>query len=243
MAKRTQMPKKSRPVGKGQSKPAGKAASRRAASPTWLLAVVVGAVVLVVAGVIVLQVQSQQRSTTPSGQIGEGAAWGPAGAPVKIVEYSNFGCSFCKSFALGTGMRLRAEYEPTGLVRYEFKHLRLGSPGPDDASNAAECAADQGRFWDYHDIVFAQQGVARDPFGKAALKQYGAQLGLNAAVFNRCVDTGQHMDKVLRDSDQGRAQRVSGTPTFFVNGAQLVGDVPYDQFKAAIDAALAGAAK
>lgn len=235
MAKRAQMPRAS------SKSAASKGAAQRKVHPAALLLVVVVAVVILIAGIVLLQSQSARRPVEVSGVIGEGSAWGPQTAKVLVVDYSDFGCSHCRNFALDAGKRLRTEYESTGKVRFEYKHFIINPPDTANAANAAECAADQGRFWDYHDLLFSQQGVSRDPFAKSALKQYAAQLGLDANQFNDCVDRDAHLEKVYRDASEGRNAGVEGTPTFFINGKRTTGEMPYTQIKAEIQAALAAA--
>lgn len=235
MAKRSSLPKggKMQSAGKAPVKP------KSAAVPRGLLLGVIAAVVVVAAGLILLALQAAQKPIAATDRVGEGAAWGPADAVVKIVDYSDFGCSHCAAFAGSQGQQLRAEYEATGQVRFEFKHFIIGGERTRGAAMAAECAADQGKFWDYHDVLFARQGTSSDPFNRSALKQYAAQLGLDTAQFNQCLDNNVHFEKVARDSADGRALGVSATPTFFVNDQKLEGAQPYGVFKAAIDAAIA----
>lgn len=238
MAKRVQLPKD---MGKSRQ---AESVPRRSNSTQWFLVGVIGAIVLVVAGIVILQVQSLRPPVGPvevSGKTAAGAAWGPENATVKIVEYSNFGCPHCRDFALDQGKQLRSEYEATGRVRFEFKPFSLGSQGPDDAANAAECAAAQGRFWDYHDLLFSRTGVTADPFNKTVLKQYAAQLGLDTAQFDQCVDSDQFIEEVYRDTSEGRDHGVSGTPSFLINGQKVEGAIPYADFKAKVEAALADA--
>jgi len=239
MAKRVQLPKD---MGKSRQT---KSATRQFNSTRWFLWSVIGAIVLVVAGIVILQAQSLRQPIGPVEVSGKtdigGAAWGPENATVKIVEYSNFGCPHCRDFALNQGKQLRSEYETTGKVRFEFKPFSLGSQGPDDAANAAECAAAQKRFWDYHDLLFSRVGVAADPFNKAALKQYGAQLGLDAAQFDRCVDSDQFAEKVYQATLEGQGHGVNGTPSFLINGQKVEGAIPYADFKAKVEAALKSA--
>jgi len=234
MAKRTQLPK-----GAGSGRPKQAAASAvRPTDSRILLLIVIGAVVLVAAGIVWLQVQSLRRPPEAAGSVGERTTWGPTSAPVQIIEYSNFGCGYCRNFALGPGKQIRDEYEGTGKVHFEFKQFRLGDQSTTDAANASECAADQGRFWDYHDLLFSQQGVSSDPFSKSALKGYAAQLGLDAARFNSCVDNGQHLEKVYRDTQEGQNLGITGTPTFFINGEKVPGYISYDALKAKIEAVI-----
>ena len=153
-------------------------------SPAVLL-VVIGAVVLVVAGIIVLATRANSTPLTTTSRVGEGAVWGPANAPVKVVIYSDFGCSHCKDWGESQEKQLRADYEASGNVRYEYKSQNIGGTATRDAADAAECAADQGRFWDYHDALFARQGTTSNPFAKALLKRYAAELGLDSTKFDQ----------------------------------------------------------
>jgi len=162
-------------------------------------------------------------------------------APVTILAFSDFGCSHCRDFALDQERRLRAEYENSGKVRFVFKNFVLDWQTTADPANAAECAADQGRFWDYYDTLYTQQGTSADPFSKSALKQYAVQLGLDTARFNACVDNNQHADILANEGSEGRTRGVNATPTFFINGKEIEGAVPYEELKAAVDAAIAAA--
>jgi protein-disulfide isomerase len=237
MAKRAQLPKSTagQSSGKGASKPAPR-------NTRLLLVIVIGAVVLLVAGIVLLQMQGMRtKPPVAAAQIGAGAAWGPENAKVKILEYADYGCSHCRDFALNQGRQLRADYEASGNVRLEFKNFIVGGPTTATAANAALCAADQGRFWDYYEMLFSQQGVSANSFSKASLKQYGVQLGLNAEQFDQCVDADTHLEQVYRDSSEGQSQGVTGTPTFFIDGEKVEGAIPYADFKARVDAALAAA--
>lgn len=115
------------------------------------------------------------------------------------------------------------------------------SPESADAANASECAADQGRFWDYHDALMSRSGTSRDVFSKASLKQYAVELGLDTATFNACVDGDQHLEEVYQSVNEARGLGVQSTPTFFINGQKVEGALPYEQFKSIIDGYLANA--
>ena len=173
MAKRSQLPKS----GSGAQSP--KSSTSRKSASRWLLLGVIAAVVVVAAGLILLATQAARKPIEATNRVGEGTTWGPSNAAVTILDFSDFGCSHCRDFALNQGRQLRAEYESTGKVRFEFKNFVLDWQSTSDPANAAECAADQGRFWDYHDTLFSQQGASAQPFSRPALKQYAAQLGLD----------------------------------------------------------------
>jgi protein-disulfide isomerase len=216
-----------------------KRGTQRNAARTFLW-LIIGVAVLLVFGIVLVNAQGNRGSTAATVQIrsGAGMTWGPVNAPVTIIEYANFGCIHCHDFALSQEQQLRTEYANSGQVRFQFTPFQLGNPSADNAAAAAMCAADQNRFWDYHDLLFKQQTATADPFNTNALKGYASQLGLDTAKFDQCVDSGQHLPEVYQSSQQGQTQGVTGTPTFFINGKQVVGDVPYDQFKGEITAAL-----
>lgn len=108
-----------------------------------------------------------------------------------------------------------------------FKDFPLSiHPHAFKAAEAANCAREQGRFWEYHDTLFANQ----DALAVEDLKGYAAALGLNAAEFDTCVDEGKSRDRVQRDMDEGNRYGVSSTPTVFINGRQVVGAVPLEVY-------------
>jgi protein-disulfide isomerase len=142
---------------------------------------------------------------------------------------------------LNQGKQLREEYEASGKVRFDYKDFIVISPESATAANAAKCAADQSRFWDYHDLLMSRSGLSADAFSKASLKSYAQQLGLDAAKFNACVDSDQHLDEVYQNVNEGKQLGVQSTPTFFINGQKVEGAVPYEQLKSIIDGYLANA--
>jgi protein-disulfide isomerase len=234
MAKQAQKPKSAYSAPR---KPQPKQ-KKSALSPALLLGLIAAAV-LVVAGIIVLSTRANNAPLAATNRVGEGTAWGPVDAPVKVVNYADFGCSHCRDFAQNQEKQLRADYESTGKVRYEFHHMIIGGTPTRDAANAAECAADQGKFWDYHDALFARQGTAANPFTKPLLKRYAAELGLDATKFDPCVDNSLHFNTISADESDARGKGVNATPTFFINGTKIEGAVPYEQFKQAVETALA----
>jgi len=108
--------------------------------------------------------------------------------------------------------------------------------GAQKAAEAAECADDQGKFWEYHDLIWANGAVDLD-----SLKGYATQLGLDTATFNDCLDSGKNTSEVEKDYQDGESYGVTATPSFFVNGQLVRGAKPFETFKTVIDAALAAA--
>lgn len=155
-------------------------------------------------------------------------------APVTLVEYSDFECPFCGR-AYPTFQKLLADY--SGKVRLVYKHFPLRSihPNAQKAAEASECAAEQGKFWEYHDKLFDNQagGYSLDNF-----KQWAKDLNLNANKFNDCLDSSKYASKVKADEVDGQTRGVQGTPATFVNGQLVAGAVPYAEFQSVVDQAL-----
>jgi protein-disulfide isomerase len=154
---------------------------------------------------------------------------GPADAPVQIVEFSDFQCPFCQQ-SVATIERVLKEYGDR--VRLVYRHFPL--PNHPDAWPAAEaslCAAEQDQFWPFHDRLFANQ----DKLAVSALKQHAADLGLDTAAFDACVDSRRHQAAVQADMETAQALGVTGTPAFFINGRPLGGAQPFPRFKEVID--------
>jgi protein-disulfide isomerase len=155
---------------------------------------------------------------------------GPADAKVTIVEFSDFQCPFCQR-VLPALSEVRSRYgDKVKLVFRDFPLDRL-HPQARRAAEAARCARDQNKFWQYHDLLFAKAPQA-DP---EQLKAYAEQLGLDVPAFERCLASGKHAAGVQKDLDEGIRLGVSGTPGFFVNGRPLSGAQPVERFVRVID--------
>ncbi len=168
-------------------------------------------------------------------------ALGAASAPVTIVEYADYQCPFCATWAKTIEPQIKQTYIDTGKVRLEWHDMAWMGDESRDAANAARCAGDQGQFWAYHDLLFASQaGQNTGAFSKERLKAFGRQLGLNTAAFDACVDSDRYGDAVQADFAEATRLGITGTPAFFINGQRIDGAQPYATFQAAIQAALAG---
>ena len=162
-----------------------------------------------------------------------GFALGPREAPVTIVEFSDFQCPFCRS-VVATLKQVAARYPDK--VRLVFRDFPIPGLHPDAplAHEAARCAGEQGQFWPYHDLLFERTNV-----NATALKGYAADLKLDDKKFAECLDSGRSRAAVGADVAEGTRLGVSGTPTFFINGTPLVGNVPLADFQRAIERELA----
>jgi protein-disulfide isomerase len=177
----------------------------------------------------------------------DGRTCGEKSAPVKIVEMSDYQCPFCKRFVDSTELALESEYIEKGLVQLEFCNFAItGGNAPANeneatlAAEAAECANDQGRFWEYHYKLYAEQnGENRGAFLPDKLKRFAADLGLDQAEFNACLDSHKHIDLVQKDRTRASELGARGTPSFLINGKLVVGALPFDDFRSYIEDALA----
>jgi protein-disulfide isomerase len=161
--------------------------------------------------------------------LGSSPVKGSSTAKVTVVAFSDFQCPFC-SRAVPTMKQIEDTYK--NKVRIAFKNLPL--PFHDHAQMAAEAslaAHEQGKFWEYHDKLFANQQA----LDRASLEKYAAEIGLNVAKFKAGLDSGKFKKQVEDDAKLGGSIGATGTPTFFVNGKVLVGAQPFDKFKEMID--------
>jgi len=167
---------------------------------------------------------------------------GDKDAPVTIVEFSDFQCPFCQRFYQQTMPSIEENYVKTGKVKIVFRDFPLSfHQNAQKAAEAAECADDQGKFWEYHDMLFEKGKGDGTGLAVADLKSYAQTLGLNTATFNNCLDSGKYTSEVQKDQADGTSYGVRGTPAFFVNGQLISGAQPYANFQQVIDAELAKA--
>ena len=184
----------------------------------------------------------------PVGQTPEGFWYkGKPAAPVTIVEYADFQCPGCGYFANKLEPRLIADYITSGQARFVFQDYPLsGHANAIPAAEASRCAGDQGAFWPMHDLLFAAQNQwARLSQPLQQFGVYAEQLKLDRAAFEQCVADGKHRDAIVKAQQAGDRLRLSGTPSFAVNGAlvdtqgvQTVDEIA-NRLKQAIDTAVA----
>jgi protein-disulfide isomerase len=159
---------------------------------------------------------------------------GPAKAPVTIVEFSDFYCPFCRR-VLPTLAQLESQYgEKIKLVFRDFPIDSL-HPGASKAHEAARCANEQGKFWVYHDKLFASPPKS----GPEIFKGFAQELGLDVTAFDTCFDSGKYQAIVKKDIEEGNRVGVTGTPAFFINGRMISGAQPLESFVRVIDDELA----
>lgn len=233
----------------------------------WLPVAVVGVVAIFAVALIVVLSNMGSDSSSPSNTTTNvpAATPGPThaapqsatvvgsdSAPVTIVEYFRFDCPHCQEFAKEVEPQLEKDYIASGKLRIEFRPMALDSSSSSNLLNASEAAliaGDQGHFWEYYDLVFANMSRG---FSIANLKEYAADLGLDTTAFNSALDSGKYKDQIVNETNEAIKVGVDATPTFFIGktsdmkslsvpfpNQNRLGGVqttnPYAPFKAAID--------
>jgi protein-disulfide isomerase len=169
-------------------------------------------------------------------EAGDDPARGPKDAPVTIVEFADFQCPYCAR-VLPTLKRLEEQYGDQ--IRLVFRHFPLSfHKQAAKAAEAAECAREQGKFWEMHASLFARQANLE----VADLNQRASDLGLNTEQFGQCLESGKYSAAWRKDMSHGSSYGVSGTPAFFINGRSLSGAQPYESFAEVIEEELERAA-
>ena len=192
------------------------------------------------------QTQPQQGSSIIQNvSLDDDPVKGNDNAKITIVEFSDFQCPFCKRFSDQTESQLLTEYVDSGKAKFVYRDFPLDSihQSAMAAALAGECADEQGKFWEYHDKLFAGQADwsrldstdAADKF-----RQYGSEINLNVGNFNSCFDSGKYKDEIIKDRSDGVSYGVSGTPTFFIGNSKngyvkAVGAQPFSSLQRILD--------
>jgi protein-disulfide isomerase len=177
---------------------------------------------------VMLEAPRYTVATSPSDPVR-----GNAAAPVTIVEFSDYQCPFCARVNPSLAKVMQTYGDKVKIV---FKDYPLPNhPEAPKAAEAAHCAAEQKKYWEMHDAMFANQRALEVP----ALKQTARAIGLNGAAFDQCLDSGKHAATVATGAALGEKMGVNSTPTLYINGRPLIGALPFENFKAVIDEELA----
>jgi len=193
-------------------------------------------------GVVAPSGDSAPTAAAPTGapvdvSADDDAVKGDPNAPITIIEFSDFECPFCNRFYTDTLPQIQKEYIDTGIAKLVYRDFPLSfHQNAKPAAEAAECAGEQGKFWEMHDVLFENYNV----LSRAKYTTWAEEIGVgDIGAFDECVDSGEMSAEVDNDFNAGRAAGVTGTPSFFVNGQKISGAQPFSAFKAAVDAALA----
>jgi len=170
-------------------------------------------------------------------------------APLTIVEFSDYQCPFCAKFHTQTLPLIIENYVNTGQVKFVYRDFPITDIHPNaiPAALASECADDQGKFWQYHDMIFENQRNWQDleiTQSTNMFKKFAMDLGLDSLKFDSCLDSGKYLDEIQKDLDDGRTYGVTGTPGFFVGNekigyTKLIGAQPFTAFQKILNEQLA----
>ena len=227
-----------------------------------ILMLVIAGVILLFGGILILTTGGKKASPMPTQTTKGGApivnptpverkfvdrnVTGKPDAPVTIIEYSDFQCPFCDRFATQTEPLIVKNYVNTGKVRFVFRSFgNWIGPESLNAAEAAYCAGDQGKFWQMHDILFANRlGENVGSFTIPRILKMAEAIHLNMGEFKKCLMSHKYQQQAMQDLKDGKQAGVKGTPSFVIiapDGSQelIVGALPYSDFQKAIEKALA----
>lgn len=225
-----------------------RAANHQLLPRQWLLLVAFASAfgLLLGAGMIAMSLLSVSSNPAVSAIKGRDPAGferrtkGNPNAPVVITEWSDYQCSACARVALTRDPVLERLYVDTGKVRFVYRNMPFIGPESFWAAEAAECAADQGRYWDYRNLLFQRlRSENRGGFSIANLKAFAAELGLDQTTFNASLDQGKHRAAIQEEAREGDRLGIDATPTFFINGRMIDGIPSIEDFQKLIEEELA----
>jgi protein-disulfide isomerase len=153
-------------------------------------------------------------------------------ASLTIIEFSDFECPFCADFTNTIMKDIKKEYIETGRIKFVFKHFPIQfHPNAQMAAEAAECASDQGKFWEMHDIMFKNH----ENLNNEDLIKYAKEIGLNNELFEICLKSGVMKKRVELDMQEARLRGIDATPFFVIGSESFSGSRSFEEFKAKID--------
>jgi len=230
------------------SKGKGRPAPKRTSNSTRIFYLAL--VVIAVAGIGALSYMSRRPadrelspvdSTLPKVQ-SNGYVMGDSSAPIEVIEFGDFECPSCARFSTLTEPEVRSRLVEKGVIRFRFIDFPLSMHRNTwQASRAAACADEQGKFWQMHDALFQSQDqwngeTTGNP--NPIFKQLAQQIGLNQKQFDDCVDSKKTQAKIQAHEQLAEQQHIQATPSFIIGGKIVEGPRPYDEFKAIVDSAL-----
>ena len=203
-----------------------------AATATALVMVIL----LIIAGSWGLPEEAEPPMEPLPSVITGGTLKGSPDAPITIVEFSDFQCHFCQEFASTTLRKLESTYIQTGKVRLLHRHYPDRGEESMLAALASECAAEQGKFWPYYDLLMAARPSPEEiDLTRERLEGFASELGLDINQFNASLDSEKYRGKIIQDYNLGKELGVRGIPVFFVDGVRVVGAQPFEVFQNIIE--------
>ena len=161
---------------------------------------------------------------------------GDQNAPITIIEYGDFQCPYCAKFFKETESSVREKYVKTGKAKFIYRDFAFLGDESFWAANAARCAGEQNKFWQYHDYLYSNQsGENQGAFSKDNLKSFASALGLDKEKFNSCLDSEKYTILIQEETKTGGEAGVSGTPASFINGVLYAGALSTASFTKILD--------
>lgn len=156
-------------------------------------------------------------------------------ASVTMIEFSDFKCPFCGRFSIETLPQIREQYINPGKVRFVYKHFAILGPESNRTAEATECAAEQGKFWEYHDRIFADQTSTRSTLSDDRLTALADEIGVDTSAFSECLAAGRYTNQISQESLTVQSMGLRGTPGFLINGVFISGAQPFEVFQQVIE--------
>lgn len=201
--------------------------------PLWIF----GGTFLVIGIILAVLFLSPSTQTDPLEK-----SIGPTDAKVVVTEYGDYQCPGCKSFALEIVPKIKADFVDTGQVRFAFRQMAFIGDESILAAEATECANDQGKFWEYHEKVYQNQGGENvGTYTVDSLTTWAGEVSLDTAKFKSCLTSHKFRGKVRQETNTGSNQGVYSTPALFINDKLVDPGSSYEQIKALITQAVANA--
>lgn len=204
-----------------------------------IIPIIILGMIAVGLGIYWLRSQSsepQANTGTVFAKVSENPSQGSSGARVVIDEFGDFQCPVCGMFHQRVYRDLNEKFVKTGQVRLVFHPLNYIGAESKWAAEAATCAQEQGRFWEYHDTLYDRQnGENNGAFRKENLKNFAQELRLDRQAFNQCLDSGRYSRLIDQWTSEGQHRGVTGTPTFFINGHKYPGFLTLEQLRQIIE--------
>lgn len=205
-----------------------------------VLTIIAALAIILIGGAVILNAQRNQphaltivNDPPPQNAEVNGRSWGPANAPIQVIEFVDSQCPGCAQFVTKYEPDMQAAFAGTGQVHAEIRFLTFIGQESVDAAKAQLCAMDQNKFWQMHDTVFANQWLGENAgdFTKANLQQMALKLGLNTGAFNDCLNSTKYDDLLAKDSQEAAQYNVTQTPTIIVNGRKYSSALNVADFK------------
>jgi protein-disulfide isomerase len=237
-------------MSKGKRPASKKTQAKHGKSQTWIIMITTVVVLVLILAIVAIVFQNQKHSSDGAKGGGDGAiqydhqpALGAKDAPVKVAEFGDYRCMYCRQFELDVFPKLKKDFIDTGKVRFYFMNYTILGTGSVLAADASEYiyAKHPEKFWDFHRLVYENQGpeteewVTTDLLVKLA-KQAVPDLDVNG--FKWALDQGTYKDAIKKDIEMGKAAGVQGTPTVYINGKMASDPLDYNQLKEDIQNAL-----